>query len=424
MKKLLSALLACSVIVSAAGCAKNSAEVSAPSVSTPSQSSTSGIESTSGDSAEPSLPVDYSALSAEEIYALMTERSLITTGNTDRMVNVLKRAAQGESITAAYIGGSITEGYMGGTEEIFAKAATDWLGTQFPAAEFTCVNAGISGTPSILGNIRLERDVLAADPDICFVEFAVNDGSATMYKEAYESIVRTLLAREDMAVVLLFTITADGHTCQPHMTKIGEHYGLPMISLPDSMWVEIQEGRMTWEDYSDDRSHPNPYGHKMITDFIVHYYEQVIPLIGQDAGAAEPLPEALFSGRFENMHYIDSEKLENVELTGFVESDTHDRFHNGWMYKGAEDASLKFTLNCKSLQMIYKANNSKVYADADIYIDGEKVLTVSSNQSDGWNNPVTALLLDTDTAAEHTVEIRVVGGENHYFGVMGFGYCD
>lgn len=41
------------------------------------------------------------------------------------------------------------------------------------------MNAGLSGTPSKLGILRLDRDVLAYEPDICFIEFAVNDGTET-----------------------------------------------------------------------------------------------------------------------------------------------------------------------------------------------------------------------------------------------------
>ena len=60
---------------------------------------------------ETEAEIDYSSLSEEEIYDLMVERSLMTTGDMTRMANVFKRAADGEDIKAAYIGGSITEGY-------------------------------------------------------------------------------------------------------------------------------------------------------------------------------------------------------------------------------------------------------------------------------------------------------------------------
>lgn len=440
MKKILSAALAAAMLMSLTACNNDGGSNSSSSTSTGTSSETGAVQSsdtnsissTESSSDTPSEPenseIDYSKLSEEEIYELMVERSLMTTGDMTRMANVLKKAENGGEITVAYIGGSITEGLTvlyTNPELCWANLSYEWLCEKYPNAKINYVNAGLSGTPSILGNARLERDILAHKPDICFVEFAVNDGMETSYKNAYESLVRTLLAQDnDMAVVLLFTVIENGHTCQPHMSEIGNNYKLPMISEPNSLGVEFAEGRMTWQDYSDDESHPNKRGHEIVRDFVAHYYETVMETLNDNTGTVDrTLPAPVFSDRYVDMHFIDSETLK-PELVGFVENDTHSAFHNGWMYKGKDDASLTFTLNCKSLQLIYKANDSKAFASADVYVDGELAMTVNSNQSDGWNNPVTALVIDNDEAAEHTVEIRVAGGENHYFGVLGFGYCD
>lgn len=440
MKKFVSILLATAMVLSLTACEKDSSSDSG-TISQSSEVSQDLAESGNAESAtsaaesnEDCLPVeveteiDYSALSEEDIYDLMIKRSLMTTGDMTRMANVLKKAQNGEEITIAYIGGSITYGMTvapNEPEKCWAYLTYKWLCEQYPQATINYVNAGISGTPSILGNIRLERDVLAYDPDICFVEFAVNDGAETEYKNAYESLVRTLLSDEDMAVALFFTIIKSGHTCQPHMSEIGANYNLPMISEPDSIWVEMEAGRMTWEDYSDDESHPNEYGHKVVADCLEYYFQQVQASLDESTGeVSAELPTAVYSDKYVGMHYIDSAELNGVELEGFKQSETHEYFPNGWDYKGDGDASMKFTLTCKSLQMIYKANKTKVYADADIYIDGEKTMTVSSSQEDGWANPVTALIIDEDEAAEHEIEIRINGGENHYFAVLGFGYCD
>lgn len=451
MKKFVSILLAAAMVMSLAGCTNGGttdSEISSQVSDAGADSSNSTANSDSADSAgdnsaesgadsgqneseykvESEQEIDYSALSKEEVYDLMIKRSLMTTGDMTRMANVLKKAQNGEKITIAYIGGSITYGMTvapSEPEKCWAYLTYKWLCEQYPQAEINYVNAGISGTPSILGNIRLERDVLAYDPDICFVEFAVNDGTETDYKNSYESLVRTLLQDEDMAVALFFTIIKSGHTCQPHMSEIGANYNLPMISEPDSIWVEMEEGRMTWEDYSDDESHPNEYGHKLVADCIEYYFQQVQASLDESAGeVSAELPAAVYSDRYVGMHYIDSEQLNDVQLVGFSENNTHEYFSHGWDYKGDGDASMKFTLKCKSLEMIFKANTTKAYADADIYVDGEKVKTVSSRQEDGWGNPVTAFVLDEDEAAEHEIEIRVNGGENHYFAILGFGYCD
>lgn len=434
MKKFLSIFTAASMLLAMTAC-------SSPADSSASDSSSAADSSASAaQTAESSQPGQQESSEADESsaaptaeaddartdYEKMVDRSLLSVGDMTRMSDVFQKAQNGEDITVAYIGGSITEGYNAGTTEFYAKTCTDLLQGYFPDITVTGVNAGISGTPSLLGNLRLERDVLSADPDIVFVEFAVNDGQEADYKNAYESLVRTLLTQEkDIAVVLLFTVLDSGYTCQEHMSKIGANYDLPMISVHDSVYEEIEAGRMTWQDYSNDQSHPNAYGHKCITDFVDNYYQKVLPVVAENVGeVSKELPDPVFSAKYMNMHYMDSATMDGVELDGFEQYDTHGSFHNGWMYRGTDGGSMKFTVDCSVLEMVFKANNSDKYGTADIYVDGEKAKSVVSNMSDGWNNPVTAYLIDNDSSAEHTVEIRMEGGVTQAFFVMAFGYCD
>lgn len=427
MKKFLSIFTAASMLLAMTACsspADSSASDSSSAAQTAESSQPGQQESSEADesSAAPTAEADDDRTDYEK----MVDRSLLSVGDMTRMADVFQKAQNGEDITVAYIGGSITEGYNAGTTEFYAKTCTDLLQGYFPDITVTGVNAGISGTPSLLGNLRLERDVLSADPDIVFVEFAVNDGQEADYKNAYESLVRTLLTQEkDIAVVLLFTVLDSGYTCQEHMSKIGANYDLPMISVHDSVYEEIEAGRMTWQDYSNDQSHPNAYGHKCITDFVDNYYQKVLPVVAENVGeVSKELPDPVFSAKYMNMHYMDSATMDGVELDGFEQYDTHGSFHNGWMYRGTDGGSMKFTVDCSVLEMVFKANNSDKYGTADIYVDGEKVKSVVSNMSDGWNNPVTAYLIDNDSSAEHTVEIRMEGGVTQAFFVMAFGYCD
>lgn len=434
MKKFLSIFTAASMLLAMTACsspADSSASDSSPAADS-SASAAQTAESSQPGQQESSEADESSAAPTAEAddartdYEKMVDRSLLSVGDMTRMSDVFQKAQNGEDITVAYIGGSITEGYNAGTTEFYAKTCTDLLQGYFPDITVTGVNAGISGTPSLLGNLRLERDVLSADPDIVFVEFAVNDGQEADYKNAYESLVRTLLTQEkDIAVVLLFTVLDSGYTCQEHMSKIGANYDLPMISVHDSVYEEIEAGRMTWQDYSNDQSHPNAYGHKCITDFVDNYYQKVLPVVAENVGeVSKELPDPVFSAKYMNMHYMDSATMDGVELDGFEQYDTHGSFHNGWMYRGTDGGSMKFTVDCSVLEMVFKANNSDKYGTADIYVDGEKVKSVVSNMSDGWNNPVTAYLIDNDSSAEHTVEIRMEGGVTQAFFVMAFGYCD
>ena len=71
--------------------------------------------------------------------------------------------------------------------------------------------------------------MLSKSPDICFMEFAVNDSSDEDCQAAYESIVRDL-TENGVAVVLLFSVTEADYSAQDYMKKIGQYYNLPMIS--------------------------------------------------------------------------------------------------------------------------------------------------------------------------------------------------
>lgn len=373
--------------------------------------------------------IDYSTLSEEEIRQLIIDRSLMTLGDTSRVEAALRKAENGEEITVAYIGGSITEGLTAGPDNCWAKLSYDWLCGQYPDAKINYVNAGMSGTPSILGAVRAERDVVSpyGGADIVFVEFAVNDGQEQMYKECYESLVKGMLnLDEDTAVVLLFTVLKNKYSCQPHMSEVGENYSLPMISVGDAINPEIDEGRMTWEDYSDDESHPNYWGHQLVCDFITNYFEKVI----EGMGEAKPINdisgiEPVFGDRFTKLHILDSSNLTPVSVGEYTEKQMLSQFPNSWMRRGGENLGISFEITCKDLFVIYHCQNSARYATADVYIDGEKVDSVKSGDESGWGNPAAQLVYSGSEVKTHTVELKMAEGhEDNYFGLLGFGYSD
>ena len=180
-----------------AGCADNSASggsaVSSDSssdtqtTSSVSESTDSGSD-TSSETSETSS-IDESKLTEEQIYDNMVERSLMDLGNLERMSKFIGKLESKQEVTIAFIGGSITEGLTAGPEKCWAKLTYDRLCEKYPDTKINYVNAGLSGTPSVLGNIRLQRDVLDHKPDMVFVEFAVNDGNDQIYKDSYLSLI-------------------------------------------------------------------------------------------------------------------------------------------------------------------------------------------------------------------------------------------
>lgn len=361
----------------------------------------------------------------EQIYFDILERSVISTGNNERMKKVIEKARKGEDVTLAYIGGSITQGYNAGTTEIFAKLSSDYFReTYATTGKVNYVNAGLSGTPSLLGLIRSDRDIFESKPDVVFIEFAVNDAQDNQNKAAFESLLRKALTQEqEPAVVLLFSVTEDGYTCQTNMQLIGMNYGLPMISVPNAIQPEFDAGRMTWKDWADDGSHPNKNGQKLYSEFIIHYWNKVD---AEEPSAPYILREKMLNLNYTTMKMADKESLKVLELGSFHEENGHEAFTKGWVKSvdAKENASFVFEIDCRSLFLVYKEANNATFGTAEVYVDGEKMMTITSNKESGWYNPVPVRIFRDSECKSRKVEIRMQeGDEDKLFYLLAIGYC-
>ncbi len=356
----------------------------------------------------------------------MIDNSLLSIGHTERMKRVLDKAARGEDITVAFIGGSITYGHRVKKEQCFATLFTQWLSQQYKV-KVNCVNAGINGTPSILGNLRADRDVLCHDPDLVVVEFAVNDVGDDCCKNSYESLIFRLLEyKTEPAVVLLFTITRNGYTCQPWMSQIGQHYNLPMVSVPDSVWKEIEAGRLTYDDYSNDKTHPNEKGHIWIADFL----KNCIQKINDAKSETEPytIPKKPFYKRYyKELTMYNALTLEAADAGNWIHGfEGLDKFQDGWSYEpGANDKPLTFTdADCRMIFVIYRMvpDSNKEFGAVDVKIDGKYVKTIYAVSKDGINNPATCICLETGEKATHTITFEAKKGyEDKRFEILAIG---
>lgn len=353
------------------------------------------------------------------------ERSLLSTGHNERLKNVLNKAASGEDITVAYIGGSITYGYTVNSNECYAYLFTQWLTSNF-GVQVNYVNAGISGTPSVLGNLRVERDVLSYNPDLVIVEFAVNDGYDDAYRNSYESLLTKILSYEtEPAVMLLFCITSEGHSCQEWMSEIGEYYKLPMVSVVDSMNAEVEAGNIEFSDYSKDGSHPTPEGHKWITDYLVYCADTVYRMDFDKTHYQLP-EKPFYKNYYKNMTLYTNETLQNVTLGSWSAGDSIADFPDGWTYNpGSGNEPLRFTANCRGAIFLYKQvpENETSLGAVDVFIDGKLESTIYAKDAGGWYNPTFSIIFETVKSEEHTIEIKAKDGyENLGFEILGIAY--
>lgn len=389
--------------------------------------STQGSGAAQGESAGESFSLSESVVASAkstcDAASDMTKRAVRSEGNTRRLQQVFERMQNGEEVTVAYLGGSITEGYLVNSKQNYAYKTTAWLKKTFGNDSIKHVNAGLSGTSSTIGLLRVQKDVLDEAPDLVFIEFAVNDANDTTSKMMYESLVARVINSETApAVVLIFTVLENGYTCEEHMSAVGEAYNLPMISVNAALAPELAAGTLAWSDYAQDEAHPTNQGHTYISEFIQYMFADIMTKQtiddAMDYTACKKLGDA-YSG----MNFYNNKNLYIPDTGGFIEANSNiENFQSNWLWNKEAGESLKFTMTGKNLVLLYKEANSANMGAVEVYIDGDLKAKVNANSPSGWNNPQVALVLNDVTEAEHTVEIRVTEDTvDKDFHILGFG---
>lgn len=386
-----------------------------------------------------------------DAYRTMIAKSLMNLGNNKRIKEVIRKAENGEDVTIAFIGGSITEGAGANPAPLNCYAYQTYLGFKemFGSGDGSNVHfvkAGVGGTPSQLGVIRYERDVLRSgtvEPDLVVVEFAVNDWDDETKGVAYESLVLKILeAENNPAVILLFSVFENDWNLQDRLAPVGWHYNLPMVSIKNAVVPQFRLSReqgnvITKQQFFADIYHPTNDGHRVMTDCLMYLFSE-IARSPEDEYDIELDKAPVIGSAFKDIILLDrKENFDVAEISPGAFSMTDrdvqramfDRgvstplFPNNWMRSpdsGSE--SFKMKINSKSLMLVFKDSWNPQFGKAEVYVDGELVLTADPHIIN-WTHCHPVLLYQEDEARLHEIEIKMApGDEDKYFTILGFGY--
>ena len=387
--------------------------------------------------------------------AQMAQAGLYSSGNNARLKKVIQKARDGEDVTLAYIGGSITEGALASpNSKCYAQVSATAFGKTYgkdDGSNVHFINAGMSGTPSDIGVIRYQRDVLdrlpegSTRPDILFIEFAVNDSGCVTAGGAYEGLIREAL-KSGSAVVLIFSVFKPlNRVCENDYRKYGQHYDLPMISMGDAIKDFYKlDGFSDW--YFGDNLHPNNKGYQLMSDCIMKLMDTVDKetAVEDNITDVDAMP-AKKTSAYQGIKMIDAATelgadtaITSIEAGSFNAKDSATGnfqyeyngaksapwFPNNWMHKKDSGSdSLKVKVKCKTLMLMYKQSNSTAFGSADLYIDGVKKATLNCYDKSGWNNGKVYLALTEENAADHEIELKMAeGSEAKNFTMLAMGY--
>lgn len=376
----------------------------------------------------------------DDWYDQMLEKSIVSEGNNGRLEKVMGKLKTGEKVNVAFIGGSVTEGGLASAPEYsYADRVIQYLKGAYKEEQINYLNAGLSGTPSTLGVMRYQRDVvetLGTTPDLVFIEFAINDYEEATKGRAYEGMVRDILeADENTAVVLVFSVSKSKWNLQDVHIPIGEQYGLPMVSVKDAIAYGYEENKLTDGEYFADDFHPVNYGHQIMADCIVNLLKKVENHEISETSAK--LPEtAIYSKDFSHMKLVTADNYQEAEISvgSFKETDTEVQgfsrtkkvaFPDNFMYAGdGSNEAFKMKVKCKKILLDYKQSPSEAFGTAVVTIDGKPVAEYNGYGKGAWNNSMIVLLLDEEESKVHELVVQMKSGdEKKKFTIQAISYA-
>lgn len=215
------------------------------------------------------------------------------------LVRFFDKCRAGEPVTVAYIGGSITEANG------WRPFTTRWLREQFPKTEIREVNAAIGGTDSLLGVFRLYEHAMKYEPDLLFVEYAVNDSGNPdeQVKATMEGIVRQAWsAPKKPDIVFTYTTVAMQTPTQRHQA-VADAYGIATVDFQAAITALCGNGLVDWRILAQDNVHPGDWGHGIYAATLATYLKQQMALT-EAVPPPDELPAPVFSDRYVSAHLV------------------------------------------------------------------------------------------------------------------------
>jgi len=336
--------------------------------------------------------------------------------NLAKLKDCMRRAGQGADLTLGFFGGSITQGCVASVHEnCYAYRVFRWWEEAFPSAHFHYVNGGIGGTSSHFGTARVVDDLLIYQPDFVIVDFSVNDIKNELRRETYEGVLRQILAWPSTpAVVLLNNIYYDsGYTDQDCHNELGDWYGLPHVSVRDTIYQRMLAGEYTQKQITADGLHPNDFGHELLAREIIKFLGEVKRHMNEPEDNIE-IPAPMTSNSYEHSRRLTIREISPI-LSGFradpEEKFGHlDCFKNGWIGQKPRD-SIHFEVDASCIAVQYRKTIHRPALSAQLILDGDTghPVFLDGNFGEDWGDCLyLESILNHGQCGKHTVEITIM----------------
>lgn len=265
------------------------------------------------------------------------------------------------------------------------------------------------------------------------VDFSVNDDANEFFEETYEGTLRRLLAAPSApAVVVLNNVFYDtGKNAQDYHNRIADHYGIPHVSIKDTVYPDVESGKIVRADITPDNLHPNDKGHRLVADEICKLLDSIKAEVEEETIAGENiegkstkteasvlLPAPLTENAYEHSRLIQIQDNEAI-LDGFLVDPIEkkgmlDIFKNGWTAAHTND-KISFEIECSCLAVQYRKSVQQPVPKAKAVIDGDEAHAVilDGNFTEDWGDCLyLEPLLHHAEKKVHRIEITITDAKD------------
>ena len=195
-----------------------------------------------------------------------------------------------KTINLVFHGHSVPAGYFTTpaihTMEAYPELTLKYLSEKYPFAVINVIKTCIGGENAVQGAARFDREVLTHQPDILFIDYALNDRGAGLEKSriAWESMIEKAL--DEHIKVVLFTPTPDTtedildtnallykHTQQ--IIALADKYHIAVVDCYNAFRALAAEGKDIRQ-YMSQVNHPNARGHEVVLGEIRKIFGEVV----------------------------------------------------------------------------------------------------------------------------------------------------
>lgn len=221
--------------------------------------------------------------------------------------HTLDKVEKNETVNVVFFGGSVTAGY-GATkqdETSWRAIAGDYIKElvkqKGSTATVQTMNKAAGETGTFLGAYRTPHDIVTQNPDLLFVEYAINDSYTNSSYEDSMAQMETIVREVKTACPecdIVFVITTDSlklldardgklHENALAHIEVAKHYGISTIRVGQALASLLPEGSLTYEavydfwagtddaskedGYAIDVSHPNDKGYAVYADVVCEF---------------------------------------------------------------------------------------------------------------------------------------------------------